>query len=224
MAELSLTKSQDEKPYAEVQMLISERIIQVMGSLFLYNCASDQNELVATEVFLCIDRMAGQGNTHCYMIHCCDKSQTTSFTQIQVRQEPAFNYNLNEDQGLLMWIGETKDEEGSQIPAWAFAINSPEDCSALKGALTKVIYETNMQVEMAKEVEPDEINYLENYVNQAVAEFDELMEGQGEELIDFLVDEDSYHREEQSSSKRHPAQFGFTDEDVNEDEEEAKEE
>jgi hypothetical protein len=90
----------------------------------------------------------------------------------------------------------------------------------LKGVLAKVLYETNMQEEMGKE-EKEDLSYFEQQILNPVIE-DAVIEGEGEEFYEYEVPEDSYvvASDEEVEKRRHPAGFGFTDEDVNADSDE----
>jgi len=69
---IQLCQSEDEIPFDKVQVLIQERIIQVNGHLFQYDCLKDKNLLVAKDCFLCIDRKVAD-KKHTYMFHVVDK-------------------------------------------------------------------------------------------------------------------------------------------------------
>ena len=65
-----------------------------------------------------------------------------------------------------MWIGKPKENAplGAEIPAWSFIIEEDSQVPLLKGVLTKVIYETNMQEDIEKNCDKDDDKYLEQQV------------------------------------------------------------
>ena len=52
-------------------MLVDERLYQVSGNLYKYLVENDTNVLTEANVFLCVDRMAGD-KRHRYMLHVTD--------------------------------------------------------------------------------------------------------------------------------------------------------
>jgi hypothetical protein len=104
----------------------------------------DKNLLVAKDCFLCIDRKVAD-KKHTYMFHVVDKQQKRSFTRVDV-EFPQLNYSFSEVEKILMWMGKPAADAavGANIPAWSFVLEFEHDIARVKGALTKVIYETNM--------------------------------------------------------------------------------
>ena len=51
-----------------------------------------------------------------------------------------------------MWIGNLPENApvGAEVPAWSFLVSENSDAPRLKGILTKVIFETNMQEDIER--------------------------------------------------------------------------
>lgn len=199
-AGFTLAKSDDEVAFETVQMLIEERIIQVSGHLFKYDSDTDKNLLVAKSCFLCIDRKSGD-KRHRYMFHVTDQAQKISYTRVDV-EVPALNYSFSEVEKVLMWMGQPKDSSvGADIPAWSFLLDHDHEVPRLKGVLTKVIFETNYQEDIERNVEKDEYAYLESQV-LGDQEKDIDMDGIYKiEDFDFMDYEASEQREEEDSEE-----------------------
>jgi len=64
-----------------------------------------------------------------------------------------------------MWMGKPAKNApvGSNIPAWSFVLELEHDVGRVKGVLTKVIYETNMQADIERDLEREEdIDYIQS--------------------------------------------------------------
>lgn len=131
----------------------------IQGHLFKYDSEKDANLLVAKDCFMCVDRMTGS-NRFQYILNVTDPQQTISYTRIEVKKEFELNYSFSEVDQMLMWIGMTK-EDSTEIPAWSFMIKMQEEVPRLKGILTKVLYESNMQESIEKAQERDDHDWLE---------------------------------------------------------------
>ena len=59
---------------------------------------------------------------------------------------------------MLMWIGGQSSE--GEIQAWSFFVKMPQEVPKLKGVLTKVLYETNLQESLEKNQEQDDSEWL----------------------------------------------------------------
>lgn len=79
-----------------------------------------------------------------------------------------------------MWIGVPK-EYSTDIPAWSFFIKLPQEVPKLKGVLTKVLYESNMQESLEKNQEKDDNEWLEA---QIVGDQDQNADMDGIEKIE----------------------------------------
>lgn len=137
----------------------------VQGHLFKYDSEIDANLLVAKDCFMCVDRMIGEGSKKCfqYILNVTDPQQTISYTRIEVKKDFELNYSFSEVEQMLMWIGMTK-EDSTEVPAWSFMIKMKEEVPRLKGVLTKVLYESNMQESIEKAQERDDHEWLEAQV------------------------------------------------------------
>ena len=111
---------------------------------------------MASGCFLCVDRMQGKSR-HSYMFHVTDKAQKISYTRVEL-EVPILNYSFSEVEKILMWIGKPNKNApiGAEIPAWSFLIERDSDIPVLKGVLTKVIFETNMQEDIERACEADD--------------------------------------------------------------------
>jgi hypothetical protein len=138
------------------QVAIKERIFQVSGHLFKYDSQRDENILVAKDTFLCIDRKDA-ATKYSYMIQVTDQQQKISFTRTDI-DTSKFNYSFSEQERLLMWMSEF-NEITQEIPAWSFILENEQEVPRLKGALTKVIYETNINEDIEK---AEDGSYLES--------------------------------------------------------------
>jgi len=141
--ELTLAKSGEEISADLIEVKVLERVVQLGGSVFKYDSDQDKNLLVAPNTFLCIDKIENIDGAKQYMINVLDQPQAISYTRIIIEQDPALNYSLNDQDKLLMWIGNPKDDS-LEIPAWCFVLDNEADVSKLKGSLTKAIFETNV--------------------------------------------------------------------------------
>ena len=76
------------------------------------------------------------------------------------------NYSYSESEKVLMWIGKPKADApiGAEIPAWSFMIQEESQVPLLKGVLTKVIFETNMQQDIERECDKADDQYLQSQV------------------------------------------------------------
>lgn len=108
-----------------------------------------------------------------------------------------------------MWIGKPKPG-AEEVPAWSFMIEDREMVPRLKGILTKVIYETNMQEDIERAQERDDHDYLENQVLGDIAEDADM---DGIEKVEEYCWTDSEEEEESKQSSSHKGShfLGFVD-------------
>ena len=85
------------------------------------------------------------------MFHVVDKAQKISYTRQEIETK-TLNYSFSEVEKVLMWIGNLplNAPVGSEVPAWSFLVSENSDAPRLKGILTKVIFETNMQEDIER--------------------------------------------------------------------------
>ena len=180
-----LIVSRDQIAFDEVALLIDERLFQTLGMLFKYDADKDQNLLVARDVFLCVDRILGESRHH-YMFHVVDKAQKVSYTRQEI-EIPMLNYSFSEVEKVLMWIGKLPENApiGSEVPAWSFLVQESSDATKLKGVLTKVIFETNMQEDIERACEKEDYSFLEKQVLGDQRDADVHMSEIDREVEDF---------------------------------------
>ena len=106
--------------------------------------------------------MLGEKRHH-YIFHVTDREQKLSFTRVEV-ETPMLNYSYSESERILMWIGKLKEDApiGAEIPAWSFMIKEESQVGPLKGVLTKVIFETNMQSDIERECDKADDQYMQS--------------------------------------------------------------
>jgi len=127
-----------------VEMAVEERLLQVLGHFFKYDPISDKNIMVHEGLFLCIDRVVPTDKSATdtdfkYMLHVVDQQGKLSFCRAEISGDRKIQ--LMQQQSTLMWIGDAKAD--GTIPAWQFYVANESEIQALKGVLTKALYETN---------------------------------------------------------------------------------
>lgn len=55
-----------------------------------------------------------------------------------------------------MWMGKPKEDLNAEVPAWSFLLDQEQEVPRLKGVLTKVIFETNMNEDIERNMERDD--------------------------------------------------------------------
>ena len=120
------------------------------------------------------------------MFHVVDKAQKVSYTRQEI-EIPILNYSFSEVEKVLMWIGKLPGNApiGSEVPAWSFLVQENTDVPKLKGILTKVIFETNMQEDIERACEKEDYSFLEKQVLGDQRDVDVHMSEIDREIEDF---------------------------------------
>lgn len=141
-----------------------------------------------------------------------DQTGKVSFSRSPITTERMIQ--LVEGDQVLMWVGDQRATR--EVPAWAFYIVNPADVTALKGCLTKALFETNTREEFKKlndstTTDNGDIQWLEA---QMVADDNVIMEGQEQvDFDDFNLDESAIEETQSQADEHHQNyDYDFSDE------------
>ena len=78
---------EDLQAMGDVQLEVSERLIQIVGHFFKYDTTCNKNILIKEGLFLCVDKVRTAEGREQYLIHVVDAAQSHSYCRTPILYE-----------------------------------------------------------------------------------------------------------------------------------------